>query len=176
MKKVFLILGVVFVAVVGYFIYTLATTRSHSPTDEASITLAGSEISISYCRPYKKGRVIFGELVPYNTYWRTGANDATEITFTKDVKFGDKEVAAGSYRFYTIPEENQWTVVLNSELKQWGYGEPNYELDVTRVTVPTSTTEKEVEQFTISFRPGVGAVNLVMEWDRTSVSVPIKPL
>ena len=176
MKKVFLILGLVFLAIVVYFVYTLANTRSHSPADEASITINGSEISISYCRPYKKGRVIFGELVPFNTYWRTGANDATEINFTKGVKFGDQEVAAGKYRFYTIPEKNQWTVVLNSELGEWGYGEPNYDLDVLRITVPTATTTKEVEQFTISFKLGVEEVNLVMEWDRTSVSVPIKTL
>lgn len=176
MKKVFLILGLVLLAIVVYFVYTLANTRSHSPADEASITVGGSEISISYCRPYKKGRVIFGELVPFNTYWRTGANDATEINFTKDVKFGDQEVSAGRYRFYTVPEKDQWTVVLNSELGEWGYGEPNYDLDVTRVTVPTATTTGEVEQFTISFEPGDGAVNLVMEWDRTSVSVPIRPL
>ena len=67
MKKVFLILGLLVLGVVGYFVWMLATTTSHSPADTISVNLNDTDVSISYCRPYKKGRVIFGELVPYNT-------------------------------------------------------------------------------------------------------------
>lgn len=176
MKKIFFILGLLFLAVVGYFVYSLATTRSHSPADTISVNVKGADISISYCRPYKKGRVIFGELVPYDAYWRTGANDATEITFSKDVKFGDKEVKAGSYRFYTIPSKDVWTIALNSELKQWGYGDPNYDLDVTRIQVPSQKTSEVVEQFTITIVTNDAKADLALKWDMTEVVIPITPL
>lgn len=177
MKKFLLIVGVILLAVIGYVVYQMATTTSHSPQDTASVSLNGSNISIVYCQPYKKDREIFGGLVPYDTYWRTGANDATEISFSSDVQFGDKTVKAGQYRFYTIPSQDEWTVVLNSELGQWGYFEPNYDLDVARVQVPVSRTQDVTEQFTISFETvGKDRANLKMKWDQTLVTVPITKL
>ena len=173
MKKVLLAVGVIILAGIGYIIYMFATTKSHSPKDIVTVNGSGLEISVEYCRPYKKEREIFGSLVPYDTYWRTGANDATEISFSKDVLFGGKSVSAGRYRLYTIPSEGEWEVVLNSQLGEWGYFEPDYTLDVERVEVPVQTTDNIVEQFTISIDSNGNQFNLNMVWDQTRVTVPI---
>jgi len=102
--------------------------------------------------------------------------DATEITFSGDVNFAGKQVKAGSYRFYTIPSSSKWTVVLNSELGQWGYYEPNYELDVERVEVPVKSASDVSEQFTITLTSNGSAADLNMKWDQTEVTVPIQGL
>src|SRR5829696_3874612 len=83
-------------------------------------TVEGKDVKVTYGRPYKKGRVIFGGLEKYGKVWRTGADEATEITFANDVNFGGKRVKAGTYTLFTIPDRNQWTVILNSQLGQWG--------------------------------------------------------
>jgi Protein of unknown function (DUF2911) len=80
-----------------------------SPADSAMISSAGADMKVYYCRPSKKGREVFGKLVPYNAVWRTGANAATEIVFSKDVNFGGKTVKAGRYALFTIPTEKKWT-------------------------------------------------------------------
>jgi len=90
---------------------------SSQPPKSPKITVEGKDIKVVYGQPSKKGRVIFGELVPYGQVWRTGANEATEITFAKPAHFAGKDIAAGTYSFFTIPNENEWTVILNSELK-----------------------------------------------------------
>ena len=131
MKRVFKILAIVAIV----FSFNAIEAQVKSPKGSAQITKDGVEVSIDYSRPYKKGRVIFGGLVPYNKYWRTGANLATEISFSKDVIFNDKKVKAGRYRFYTIPSEDSWTIVLNSELNKKGFYEPNHDLDVTSTVV-----------------------------------------
>src|SRR6476620_592795 len=83
-------------------------------------TVSNGNIKITYGRPYKKGRDIFGGLEKYGKVWRTGADSATHITFKKDGTFGGKPVKAGTYTLFTIPNEKEWTIILNGELKQWG--------------------------------------------------------
>ncbi|MDF2189950.1 DUF2911 domain-containing protein [Paraflavitalea sp. CAU 1676] len=136
-------------------------------------TVAVKDIKVTYGRPYKKGRVIFGGLEKFGNVWRTGADQATEITFTKDATFGGKPVKAGTYSLFTIPDEKEWTVILNSQLKQWGaykYNEIKGS-DVLQVKVPVKHLENVVEQHTIRFTP---KNDLIIEWDQTQVSVPIK--
>lgn len=140
-----------------------------SPT----ITAEGENVSIVYGQPSKRGRVIFGELVPYGKIWRTGANEATEITFKKDAVFGGKKIKAGTYTLFTIPTKSDWTVVLNSELKQWGafkYDEIK-DKDVLKVTVPSSRIDEPVEKLTLRFDD---KNSLIIEWDTTRVTVPVK--
>ena len=137
------------------------------------ITAEGNNVKISYGQPSKRGRVIFGELVPYGEVWRTGANNATEITFAKDGTFGGKPVKAGTYSLFTIPGEKEWTFILNSELKQWGSYKYNEikDKDVLQVKVPSSTISGDpVEKLTITLPAG----KLVIEWDKTKVEVPVK--
>ena len=90
------------------------------PAAEIEQTISLIEIEVEYSRPGAKGRTILGDLVPYNTIWRTGANKATAITFSNDVTFGGKEVKAGTYSLFTVPGEKEWTVMLNSETELWG--------------------------------------------------------
>lgn len=134
-------------------------------------TAEGKDVKISYGQPSKKGRVIFGELVPFGQVWRTGANEATEITFAKDSKLGGEAIKAGTYSLFTIPGESEWTIILNPTLKQWGsFGYDKIkDKDVLKVKVKPGKTSGVVEKFTIRFEGS----NLIMEWDTTQVSVKV---
>ncbi|MCS6833294.1 MAG: DUF2911 domain-containing protein, partial [Flammeovirgaceae bacterium] len=120
-------IGIVFLVVVVYVAFrSLLPAKPASPKDKLEYRSNGLTISVDYCRPSKRGRLIFGEesenaLVPYRKYWRTGANEASEITLEQDVLFGGKELKKGRYVIYTIPDKQVWKVVLNSELGRWGY-------------------------------------------------------
>lgn len=134
-------------------------------------TVTTKNLSITYGRPYKKGRVVFGELEKYGKVWRVGADEATQITFNQDTKFGGKAVAKGTYAMFALVEENEWTIILNSQLGQWGaYSyDKNKEKDVLKVKVPVKKLSDVVEQLTIKAE----AASLTISWDQTSVSVPL---
>jgi hypothetical protein len=136
-------------------------------------TVNTDDISVTYGRPYKKGREIFGKLEAYGKVWRLGADEATTITFKKDGFFGGKPVKAGTYTMFAIPEEKEWTFILNSQLGQWGaYSyDKNKEKDVLQIKAPAKKLDKEVEQLTISFPK---STSMVVEWDKTQVTVPVK--
>jgi hypothetical protein len=168
-----IILTVAILAVAGWWF-----TRPASPSGKSSISHNGLEISVSYSRPYKKGRVIFGDsssgaLQPNGQYWRLGANASTEITFNKDVMFSDKEVKAGTYRMYAVPDAGIWQVTLNSELGKSGSELPNPALDVITVEIPASQLSDVQEQFTIDLKPGGSGVVMELKWDLTVVAVEI---
>ncbi|MFD0933406.1 DUF2911 domain-containing protein [Psychroflexus salinarum] len=129
---------------------------------------------IIYSRPKKKDRVIFGELVPYNKVWRTGANEATEITFYEDVLFNGTEIEAGTYSLYTIPEEKKWIIIINEKINVWGAYSYDDSLDILRTTVPAKQTAASVENFSITFKPSVDGSDLLMGWDDTFIEVPIQ--
>ncbi len=159
----------------GWVAYTIITTRAHSPEETVVFKADEATFMVTYCRPYKKGRKIFGGLVPYREYWRTGANDATEISFSQGITFGGQSVPAGRYRFYTTPDVNQWELVLNSELGQWGAFMPNKDLDVAVVNIPSRNLPNLVEQFSIFFDSTAdnSGYNMHLQWDKTEVIVPI---
>lgn len=177
-NKIFVILGILLLGYIAYFLYGILTTRSHSPSEIQSISHQGLDVKVVYCRPYKKERLIFGPekeeaLVPYDKYWRLGANEATEITFSKDITFVNKPVLAGTYRMYAVPNQTSWQISLNSELGKFGYFEPNYALDVAKVEAPVTRTPDETEQLTITFDPDSSGVTMNIKWDKTLVRVPI---
>jgi len=134
-------------------------------------TLHAKNFTVTYGRPYKKGREIFGKLEPYGKVYRCGADEATTITFDKDAKFGGKPVKAGTYSLFVIPNEKQWTIILNSNPKQWGaYDyEKNKAKDVLQVDVPVVPLDATVEQLTIA-APGK---DMTIAWDKTKVVIPI---
>lgn len=148
-----------------------------SPIAIANTTHESSNtyVKIVYGQPYKNDREIFGELVPYNEVWRTGANEATELTTTKNIQFAGRSLDAGTYTLFSIPQKgNNWTIILNSQLGQWGAFDYNSDHDVFRVEVPADSTEKTIEAFTIRFADIVeDSTNIIMEWDRTRVQIPI---
>lgn len=129
---------------------------------------------IIYSRPKKNNRVIFGQLVPFKKVWRTGANEATEITFYNDVNFNGEDIAAGTYSLYTIPEKDKWTIIINKQVNTWGAYSYDKSLDVLRTSVPTKGTAASVEDFSITFKPTEDGSDLLMGWDDTFVEVPIR--
>jgi hypothetical protein len=132
-------------------------------------------VRVTYSRPQKNGREIFGNLVPYGKVWRTGANEATEIKFYRDAELGGKRVKAGSYSLFTIPGQKEWTIILNSDLDYWGAYSYNEKNDVLRVMAPASHLGNTLENFTIQFAD-TGEKQGVMKlaWDKSVVEVPIK--
>ncbi|MCR9226864.1 MAG: DUF2911 domain-containing protein [Flavobacteriaceae bacterium] len=144
-----------------------------SPADIAYYPASSRETvkaaRVIYSRPQLKGRSL-AELAPVGKVWRTGANEASEITFYKDAKIDGKTVKAGSYSLFTIPGEDEWTVILNSNLHQWGAYSYDSDSDVVRATATTSTDSEELEAFGIAFDDNG---NLVMGWGTTRATLPI---
>jgi hypothetical protein len=177
-KNIYIGLGIILVAVIGFAAYSAFFSRRVSPSQTAEFSHEGLDIKVTYCRPYKKGRTIFGEdnsaaLLQYGKYWRLGANESTEITFNKDIAFAGKPVRAGTYRMYVIPGADSWQVALNSQLGTWGSDPVDHSMDVVTVDVPASKAPSETEQFTINFGSIGSATTMDFVWDNTLVSVPI---
>jgi hypothetical protein len=145
-----------------------------SPAGTADVTLKGQTISIQYSRPSMRGRKIMGELVPYGQVWRTGANEATQLSTPVDLTIGGANVPAGLYTLYTLVGEHAWKLIVNKETGQSGT-EYHANQDLVRVDMKLGKTPAPVEQFTISWnKTGDDAADLVFEWETTRVSVPIK--
>ena len=130
-------------------------------------------VKIVYSRPKLKGRSL-AKLAPQGKVWRTGANEAAEITFYKDVNFGGQDVKAGRYTLFTIPGENEWTVILNTAENVWGAFFYKENEDVVRVTAPVSKNSKNVEAFSIFFKGEDNTFNMYLGWGKTVITVPIK--
>ncbi|CAN5371719.1 DUF2911 domain-containing protein [soil metagenome] len=174
MKRTLLIIGIALVTilVVSAAIYLLRTRPS--PAAETRYETPQLNIEVSYSQPSKRGREIFGGLVPYGEVWRTGANEATEVTFNKDVLFGGSPLPSGTYSLFTIPREDQWTIIINEET---GISGTNYDesKDVLRIEAPAENLQEEVEVFTINVEENPQGANLILLWDQTSISVPVIP-
>ena len=145
-----------------------------SPLDLASFPNRGADkaIKVFYSRPQLKGRTVGKELAPYGKLWRTGANDATQIQFLMDVKFGGKTIKKGAYSLFTIPNEKEWTIIISSDVDNWaasGYKESN---EVARMTVPVTTGDESLEAFSIVFAPADNGATMNMGWDKIRVAVP----
>jgi DUF2911 family protein len=133
-----------------------------------------TDVSVEYSRPNVKERKIFGGLVPYDAVWRTGANAATKITFGTDVKLGGTPVPAGSYALFTIPGQNEWTVILSKVTEEWGSYSYNQKDDQARVKVKPVTMAEPLETMTIGVQDiRSGKANLVIAWEKTKVPIEI---
>lgn len=155
---------------------TLAQLALPQPSPKASVmyTVGLTEVAVTYSSPAVNGREIFGKLVPFGDVWRTGANTATEISFSTDVMVAGKAVKAGKYALFTIPTESSWTVILNSNAGQWGSTNYKKDLDVLRFEVaPEKLTEpKERLGFYIN-HVSADEAHVVMKWDRTKIKFPV---
>lgn len=152
--------------------------KSFSPEETISFKQDDLEIRVFYNRPFKKGREIFGSLVPYGEVWRTGANEATTFETNQDLLIEGRTLRKGKYSIWTIPNPETWTVIFNSEYGQWGIGpdgnanrDPHR--DVLSVELHPVRSEREFEQFTISFEKVGEDLEMVLIWDKTLVAVPI---
>jgi hypothetical protein len=143
-----------------------------SPRDTVKVPDAGgAALTIDYSRPAKRGRVIFGSVVPYGEVWRTGANAATQFKTDKPLDFGGHVLPAGSYTLFTVPSATGWKLIVNSETGQWGTAHKP-DKDLFRVDMQVSAVPQPVEQFTIGVDPTPQGGVLRMEWDTTRASVP----
>ena len=149
---------------------TIASAQPSHPKSPHD-TVRTKDITITYGRPYKKGRDIFGALIPYGKTYRCGADEPTMLTFDKDVTFAGKPVKAGTYALFAVPNPTSWTLILNTNLKQWGtQHDQNAQYDILKVDVPSQTTSDVVEQWTMT----ASSSAITMTWDKTRVVIPIK--
>jgi len=145
-----------------------------SPLAIASARYKETYIKITYSQPMKNGRAIFGGLVPFDKVWRTGANEATEITCTKDILINGILLKAGTYSIFTIPNQIKWTIIINSEAGLWGSYNYNVKKDVFRFDVPVQSLDMLYEAFTIQLDQRNDVADLLIIWDKTKVLIPIK--
>ncbi|ANQ51237.1 DUF2911 domain-containing protein [Flammeovirga yaeyamensis] len=185
MRKAFLYICLILVCLaIGGFIFKevmITQTKKHSPQVEEVYKEDGNYITINYSSPYKKGRVIFGNLVPYGHVWRTGANEPTVFNTSTDLEIDGKTLPKGKYTLWTIPESDNWTIIFNKELNDWGVsfgGKASrvIEQDVLKVKVPVEHLSKAVESFLIDVSKGEESKSmfLVFEWDNVRTKLKMK--
>ena len=145
-----------------------------SPKASVMQTVGFTDVTIDYSRPGVKGRTIWGALVPYNKVWRAGANEATTINFTTDVTIEGKNLPAGKYGFFTIPNKDSWTLIFNKVADQWGAFQYNEAEDALRVTVkPESNNFQEWLAYTIT-KTGDKSAVVSLEWEKLKVPFKIE--
>ena len=160
-------------------VYTLYLINNPaSPLETVQLNEA-DDVSITYSRPYKKDRLIFGNksdeaLVPFDNYWRTGANRHTYIENSKDLSINGNTLFPGKYSIYTIPGENEWQVFFNSNVNYFGVSRPNESDDILSLKVPVIKLLNEIEQFTIEFENDSIFNYISLKWDLTKVMIPFK--
>lgn len=183
MKKLIVVIGIVVALVALGFLGLRIYTTQFSPKETARYKTDDIEISVTYSRPYKRDRPIFGKgnLVPFDTVWRTGANEATIFSTNKDLVVNGKLLKAGSYSLFTVPGEDAWDVIFNSETGQWGVdfsgkAKRDPENDVLTTTVSSIHPKDVFEQFTITFEQMGEEIELILIWDQTLVVVPMEPV
>jgi Protein of unknown function (DUF2911) len=128
---------------------------------------------VIYSRPVKNGRTVFGDLLEYGKVWRMGANEATEIEFYQNVKFGSTKVKKGRYTLYCIPYADKWTMILNKETDTWGSFKYDVKKDVARLDVSVQKQSDITEAFTMVFEKAGAGISLTIAWDNVKVSLPI---
>ena len=132
----------------------------------------GKSIKVNYSSPRAKGRQIFGGLVPYGEVWRTGANEATTFVTDANLSIGGKDVPAGSYTIFTVPNKDKWSLVISKKTGEWGipYPEGN---DLGRYDMSVSKTSAPVENFTISFHEMGNGCHMYLDWENTRATIEI---
>lgn len=138
--------------------------------DKASEPLVARVV---YSRPQKKGRVLFGDLLPYGQVWRLGANEATEIEFFRDVTIDNKKIKKGRYTLYALVNPDKWTLILNKETDTWGAFRYDSSKDVLRTTVPVEKQTDITEAFSMAFQKAKKGADLMILWDNVLVRLPI---
>ncbi len=159
---------------IGAFLFASITSQAQekpkSPAKSAEGKIGNTEIVITYSSPSMRGRTIYGELVPFNKVWRAGANEATTISFSNDVKVNGENLKAGKYAFFLIPnEKGNWEAIFNTESKQWGA----YKLDKSKNALMVAGDTKTIdEQEGMTYSIGDGAIHL--DWEKTRFSLNIE--
>src|SRR6185295_19553888 len=145
-----------------------------SPLAVVTARYKDTYIKITYSQPHKRGRQLFGTLVPYGQVWRTGANEATEVTVTRDILVNGTPLKAGTYSLFTIPEESRWTIIFNSDNGLWGAYNYNPKMDVLRFQASVQLIPDTVyEPFTIVLETKNDKADVRLLWDNIAVGFPL---
>jgi len=145
-----------------------------SPIGLSRIIVDDCYVKVVYGRPNVRNRQIFGSLVPFGEVWRTGANEATELTTTCNLSIDGNTLPAGNYSIFSIPSEKEWVVIFNKQLGQWGSYTYNPDYDVFRITAPVHTTESTIEMFSIILENGTSnKAKMTFEWENSRVVLPV---
>lgn len=151
-------------------VFANAQDKKASPAETAKGTINGSEITINYGSPSVRGRVIWGELVPYGKVWRAGANEATTFETSKDITVAGQKLPAGKYALFIIPEKDKATVIFNKDTKQWGATDYDEKKDQLRIKVNPKEKPDSTEKMVFSVNQG----NVTLIWDKLVIPIPIK--
>jgi len=174
MKSLFITL-LSFVLCLSNTLYAQMELPQPSPKAQVMQRVGLTDITIDYSSPGVKGREIFGALVPYGKLWRSGANKATSIEFSKDVSINGQEVKAGKYSFFTIPNEEEWTLILNSETELWGTGGYDESKNIVAFNVKPEKLTSAVERLRYLIRDFDNEKALIsLEWADIRISFPVQ--
>ena len=179
LKRLLIILSIV---AIGLFLYSYVVENIFSPRlspkDTVEFKLNDLKLEVFYNRPTKKGREVFGALVPFNKVRRTGASEATTFETNKNLMIQGIFLPKGKYTLWTVPKDSTWNVMFNTKQYNWGVDEemqpmwdPNH--DLLEIDVPIEKIETTVEQFTIAFDNSTDDLKLTMAWDNTKIAVPL---
>src|SRR5229473_741963 len=169
----------IFIAALTLVCTTLAAAQQDksqrpSPAAQAQCKFSdGKTITVDYSSPRMKGRKIFGELVPFNDVWRTGANEATAFVTDANLKVEGKDVPAGSYTIFTVPAADKWTLIVNKKTGEWGIPYKYESDELARVDMKASKLPASVENFTIAYIKSGSGCTLQIDWETTRASVDI---
>jgi hypothetical protein len=155
--------------------FSFAQNDKPSPPATASGKIGGVDVTVNYNSPAVKGRQVWGGLVPYDKVWRTGANEATVINFSKDVMVEGQKLAAGKYSVYTIPGQNEWTVIFNKQTGQWGT-QYDQGQDALRVKVKPVAAKTSSERMTFDVKEkGKNNGVVTLSWEKLQVPISVRP-
>lgn len=172
MKKIISTIAALIIANISYAQLNLPPA---SPDAMFKQQVGFTEVEIKYSRPSARGRAIFGSLVPYGELWRTGASDATSVHFSDSIKVNGNALLAGIYSLFSIPGENEWTIILNKDAEMHGTSEYTQDQDVMRFVVKPEKTARFYETFTIEISDVTkDAANLLLVWENTQVKISIQ--
>ena len=168
-KQIAFVIGMIF----ALSVFAVSQGKPSPPASATCDLGGGKSIKTDYSSPRMKGRKIYGELVPYGKVWRTGANEATTFVTSSDVMVGGKEVPAGSYTLFTVPNADKWTLIINKKTGEWGIPYKYESDELARVDMKVSKLPSPTENFTITYEKSGNGCTLQMDWESTRASVDI---
>jgi hypothetical protein len=178
LKRVLIGLGILIIVLFIGSRILFSVTKKASPEDLVEYVDGDKKIEVFYCQPSKKGREIFGGLVPYGKVWRTGANEASTFEVTHDIQIGGKKLASGKYTLWTIPNPDQWTVIFNEKMYGWGVNfseeaQRDPAKDALTIEVPVQKVSPATELFSIDIEE-TPALAMTLSWDENLIRVPLE--
>jgi Protein of unknown function (DUF2911) len=160
--------------VLSFCLLACAQNKPSPPASAQCKFSDGKTVKVDYSSPRAKGRKIYGDLVPFGQVWRTGANEATTFVTDASLKVGGKDVPAGNYTIFTVPNQDKWTLIVNKKTGEWGIPYKYESDELTRADMEVSKTAAPVENFTISFHEMGNGCHMYLDWENTRATILIE--